>query len=179
MPGFSTIGDFSAKIQIAPKTPIIQSPSQNQNYVIQNKIRVAGVTMASQITGLSADELQQTITYYDGLGRAMQNVQTQANPDLQDIVTPIVYDPFGRVDKSYLPYASIGTGDGSYKVNAITEISSFYNPVGGTDLQLLGAIPRIPTPFAKTVFEPSPLNRIMEQGFPRNMWQPASTRTSG
>lgn len=99
MPGFSTGGDFSAKIQAAPKPPIIQNPSQNQNYIVENTIRVAGITDNSQIQGLSADELQQTVNYFDGLGRPIQKILVQGSPSLRDIVLPIAYDPFGREHK--------------------------------------------------------------------------------
>lgn len=180
-PGFSTTPGqtFSAKIQIAPKPPIVQNPSQNQNYIVENRIRVAGITNNSQIQGLSADELQQTITYYDGLGRPMQQIQTQASPSLQDIITPILYDPFGRIDKKYLSYSGAVTGDGSYKSDAINELNNFYNPAGGSNGQLPGGIPRIASPYSQTVFESSPLNRPLEQGAPGTPWQPSTTRTSG
>ncbi|WP_342333093.1 DUF6443 domain-containing protein [Pedobacter sp. FW305-3-2-15-E-R2A2] len=179
LPGFSTTGNFQALIQAAPALPMIQNPSANQNYIIENRIKTAGITTASQIQGLSADQLQQTVTYFDGLGRPIQNVRTQAAPGFQDIVTPILYDPFGRIDKNYLSYAGTGTGDGSFKTGALTEVTAFYNPTGGTESQLPGGIPRIPTPFSQTIFESSPLNRVLERGAPGNSWQPATVRTTG
>ncbi|PWG77853.1 DUF6443 domain-containing protein, partial [Pararcticibacter amylolyticus] len=90
----------------------------------------------------------------------------------RDLVTPFEYDPFGREAKKYLPYAD-PSANGSYKAGALTPgsgIMAFYNP-SGSEAQLPTGIPRIPSPFAETRFEPSPLNRVEEQGAPGSDWQ--------
>lgn len=169
LPGFSTNGDFHAKIQSAPKPPIIQNLSQNQNYIVDNTIKVPGITNTSQLQGLSADELQQTVSYYDGLGRKMQVVQTQGSPSLKDIVTPTIYDNFGREVFKYLPFVAINTtGDGSFKSgNPDALVKGFYNPLSPGAMDVATTL----YPFGETQFENSPLNRVVKQGAPGDAWQ--------
>ncbi|MEN2436889.1 DUF6443 domain-containing protein, partial [Weeksellaceae bacterium A-14] len=38
----------------------------------------------------------QSVTYYDGLGRPKQTIAIKASPTQKDVVTPIVYDGYGR-----------------------------------------------------------------------------------
>ncbi|WP_454045299.1 DUF6443 domain-containing protein [Chryseobacterium sp. Marseille-Q8038] len=45
----------------------------------------------------------ETVQYFDGLGRPKQIVNVKASPLGKDVVTPIVYDGFGRQVLDYLP----------------------------------------------------------------------------
>src|SRR5205823_5942551 len=45
----------------------------------------------------------ETITYFDGLGRAKQIISVKATPSGKDLVTPVTYDGFGRQTKNILP----------------------------------------------------------------------------
>ncbi|MCS3869423.1 RHS repeat-associated protein [Chryseobacterium ginsenosidimutans] len=45
----------------------------------------------------------ETVTYYDGLARAKQNILLNATPQEKDIVNRIEYDSYGIQSKSYLP----------------------------------------------------------------------------
>src|SRR4030042_1610736 len=96
--------------------------------------------------------MQESVAYYDGLGRPVQQVAWQGSPAMKDIVQPIVYDMFGRDSVKYLPYT--GGNDGSFKDNAVSEQNQFYQSLG------------YQYPYSKIVFEPSPLNRVLEQGAP-------------
>src|SRR5579872_7227325 len=51
-------------------------------------------------------DVKETAQYFDGLGRPLQTVVRQITPDSQplDLVTPVVYDAFGREVYKYLPY---------------------------------------------------------------------------
>jgi hypothetical protein len=95
----------------------------------------------------------------------------QASPTHKDIVTPNVHDKYGREFRKYLP-VTIGT-NGWYKENLLdTQLeytTTFYsNP---TD-DVAGDVP-----YAETVFEKSPLDRVIEQGAPGEAWQPGTDRT--
>lgn len=163
------------------KAAIGQAPSVNQNYVMESTVRVAGKKLETQLTGLPVSDVNRTIQYVDGLGRNLQTVRWKASPLLRDLVTPVAYDAFGREDKKYLPYSgTIATSNGSYKPAALTEQNSFYtDPTNPLGWQAPG-VTVIPnnTAFSKTVFEASPLNRVLEQGAPGAIWQPAATRTA-
>lgn len=143
--------------------------SHDKNFVLTISPRVEGFDTAA--LGYTAGDVNHSITYVDGLGRPMQNIQIKGSPTGNDIVQPIVYDPYGREDKKYLPYSA--TGDGSFKTNATTAATAFYDPTGsGTSgAQQSNGIVTIPDPFAQTVFEASPLNRPLLQGAPGDDWQ--------
>ncbi|WP_448105198.1 DUF6443 domain-containing protein [Pedobacter panaciterrae] len=161
--------------------PLASLPSQNQNYVVTNTVKKAEVFSTNLLAALTACDLNQTIQYFDGLGRPLQIVTVKGSPSLKDIVQPVAYDAFGREAIKYLSYADAGTANGSFKTNALTAgagVLSFYNPTGSSGTQQANGIVRTVSPFSQTVFEPSPLNRVLEQGAPGEAWQPGASRTA-
>ncbi|WP_316834923.1 DUF6443 domain-containing protein [Pedobacter nutrimenti] len=158
-----------------------QTPSADQNYIIETTLRTPGKTTESQLIGLPVAQANRSIKYFDGLGRPLQIVDWQATPTLRDLVTPIAYDAFGREEKKYLPYSGIvALSNGSYKPNALNEQAAFYTDPTNTSGWNAPGVTLIPgTAFSKTVFEASPLNRIQEQGFPGSTWQPVPGSSSG
>jgi RHS repeat-associated protein len=135
------------------------TPSSPQNYIYTRTILKDNVKTQADINALTPGDVRAEIRYFDGLGRAKQNVQVKASPNGNDIVAPISYDEYGRQDKSYLPYSAAGT-NGLYRPSALTEQLSFYTAPPTS------SIPVIPNPFSQTVFEASPLNRPLEAGAP-------------
>ncbi|WP_419699083.1 DUF6443 domain-containing protein [Mucilaginibacter sp. NFX135] len=167
--------------------PLANSFNQNQNYIVTSMPRHEGMQTvgatpnSGDFANRTSCELMQTVQYFDGLGRPLQTVQVKGSPLNKDVVQPFAYDQFGRETTKYLPYAAT-TADGSYKTDALsTGINGFYNPTGnGTSgTQQSNGIVVIPQPFAQTNFEPSPLNRVVEQGAPGTPWQPVAGNTTG
>ena len=157
------------------------SSSQNMNYIATYVPRVSGLTDATAVVNASPDktQVQTEIKYFDGLGRPIQTVKVKGSPNGRDLVQPIAYDSQSREAYKYLPYAVTGftNSDGSYKTNALTSgagVLNFYNPTGtGTSgNQQSNGIVVNPNPYGQTVFETSPLSRIVEQGAPGAPWQP-------
>jgi RHS repeat-associated protein len=150
------------------------TPSANQNYVMTLTPREA-FTDASALTSKTACEVMQTIQYIDGLGRPLQTVQVKGNPGATgDVIMPVAYDQFGREATKYLPYTTAIGAAGSYRSNALTSgsgVFDFYNPAGASGNQQGNGIVITSKPFAVTGFEASPLNRVVEQGFPGEPWQ--------
>ncbi|MGN8071588.1 DUF6443 domain-containing protein [Mucilaginibacter sp. 22184] len=146
-----------------------------QNYVATFMPRAAGMTTNTALNTNASDKnkVATTIQYFDGLGRPLQTVQRQASPQGNDIVQPFAYDQFGREAVKYLPYVPQTGTAGSYKADALTTgagQSQFYaTPPAG--------VTAISNPFSITNFEPSPLNRVIEQGAPGIDWQPAAGHT--
>lgn len=112
-------------------------------------------------------QVQSSASYFDGLGRNVQNVQYFGSPT-KDIIDLKRYDEFGRETIRNLPYTETHTLD--YRSSAIVDQSDFYTHPPAT-------IPSDKSPFARTVFEPSPLNRVIEQGAPGSAFQPGTDHT--
>lgn len=196
--GTITNGSYfhNTSISIEPNTDIVPGPGQtveffigcaplntslssDRNYIVTTIPRKnnyeAGVANGSGPSGsYTSCDVMQSIQYYDGLGRPSQTVQQKASPLGNDIVQPIEYDGYGREVKKYLPYPLVAvTGGGNYRTAAITEQNSFYTSPSPGVTAIPGAA------FAKAVFEPSPLNRVQEQGAPGAPWQPGTRDANG
>ena len=143
------------------------TPSPNQNYVQTLTPRVP-ISNAAALASQSICDVNQTIQYFDGLGRPVQTVQVKASPGFNDMVQPIAYDQYGRETTKYLPYANNPsvTSDGSFKSDAISvQQPAFYSGAWATN------VVQTPNPSASTAFEASPINRPLEQGAPGASWQ--------
>lgn len=138
------------------------------NYVITNDIQKTGITTDAQLQGLiiDKDQLNQSITYLDGLSKSIQSIYTQASPTKQDLVEFTNYDAAGRQVRQYLPYSA--GNDGGYKTDALAVQPTFYQNLKGDN-----------TAFSESRFDNSPLNRIIEQSSPGTTWQLANTAAEG
>lgn len=139
---------------------------QNQNYIIERVYQQAGGKEDSALV---------TVKYFDGLGRPLQTVAVGMSPNRKDIVTPIGYDALGREHRKYLPYEASST-TGLYHPHDLTPAgytsTEQYKYYSKTLTNTNTDIPDTDYPFAETVFEASPLNRVLEQGAPGEEWQP-------
>jgi RHS repeat-associated protein len=124
---------------------IAQTPSAGKNSIMEKMPREAMTTVA----GATHTTVQTAIQYFDGLGRPTQTILYRASPDAsKDIVASYTeYDGFGRAYKSLLPTPS-DVLTGAYQTAPQTLAQSFY---GGDTY-----------PYKQSVFENSPLNRVVE-----------------
>ncbi|MGJ1448160.1 DUF6443 domain-containing protein, partial [Sphingobacterium spiritivorum] len=163
-PGFHIPSGSTVRIYTSSSLqthPVLQTqPSGNQNYILTRTFRKAGVTLANLSQSRTVEEENQSIQYFDGLGRPLQSIQVMASPTHKDIVQHTEYDGFGRESKKYLPYAASGSMDGSYKPTAGVDVMNYYSPTVGWD----AAVKKTGYPYAETQFENSPLNRVQAQG---------------
>jgi len=135
--------------------------SQNQNYIITSVPYKA----VDSGTALNNTNSNITIQYFDGLGRPIEQVQAGITPLGRDLVTYQEYDAFGREDKTWLP-AVVANNNGAFidfdtykSKSASTYNNTAYNFVEDAK------------PYAYPVYEPSPLNRVIEQYGPGANWQ--------
>ncbi|WP_348619721.1 DUF6443 domain-containing protein [Pedobacter lusitanus] len=152
---------------------IASNPSADQNYILTRVFKKPGIKddAAAGSNGYKTSEVNQSIQYFDGLGRPLQTVTVQGSPSFADVVQPVVYDAFGREAVKYQPYA-IGSNGGGYRGSGVTEQGAFYTtPPAG--------IAATANAYGVTVFESSPLNRVLEQGAPGAAWQPVSGNSTG
>lgn len=150
--GKSTNGDILTKIEGVKNVAI--SPSSNQNYIL---------TITPTITSTSIDAFTEngalnTIQYFDGLGRPVQEIQVKASANEADLVTYQEYDDYGRESNTWLPATAIANNGAFISRN---------NYVG----KALTTYANDPKTFTKLVYEDSPLNRVLEQYGPGQDWQ--------
>ncbi|MEP7237574.1 MAG: DUF6443 domain-containing protein [Ferruginibacter sp.] len=136
--------------------------------LISTTIKKEAVTDATQITTLTASEQVQTLQYIDGFGRGIESIVKAGSPTGKDIINFTKYDEFGRVSKAYLPYEATTTS-GLYidPANAITAQASFYSTNTTAN-----KIANDASPFSQTVYETSPLQRVLKQGGVGDGFQP-------
>jgi len=165
------------------KTTYCASPL---NYVISRTIFQDNVFTKSDVDGLPIENLNETIVYYDGLGRPMQQIHTANSPAKNDLVLPFQYDDFGREKLKFLPYVS-NASKRTYKTTALkdpaqdniqmTDLARYRTGAQYLYYQSAPTVANDQFPYAETGFEPSPLNRVTSQGAPGAAWQPDGTNS--
>ena len=111
------------------------------------------------------------VVYFDGLGRPIQEIYVAGSPMGKDLIQPIIYDNLGRVKKEYLPYAYDQLGlntPGAYRTAPINEQKNFYQTYYEEDPDYT---------FSEKIFDGSPLNKLMKQGFPGEPWDVETGRS--
>ncbi|MFD2904395.1 DUF6443 domain-containing protein [Sphingobacterium anhuiense] len=173
--GFTIPSGRNVTISIVAFPTLVSQPSAGQNYILKKTFREAGVTLLNLNASRNIGQENQTVQYVDGLGRPLQTVQLMASPTYKDIIQHIEYDGFGRESKKYLPYGENTATNGSYRTNVGTQVLNYYAATA-TGKGWDSHVKKTPNPYAVTVFENSPLNRVLEQGAPGLAWQPATDR---
>ncbi len=102
---------------------ISNAQSTSKNYISTKVYQKAVDT--SQIPTTTNDDQIQTITYFDGLGRPIQENSVRAGGDQGDIVTYHQYDSFGREASMYLPFG-LPNNNGDYEPNADTYAQEYH-----------------------------------------------------
>ncbi|MDO3696019.1 DUF6443 domain-containing protein, partial [Wenyingzhuangia sp. chi5] len=139
----------------------------NQNYVYTITPQVP--TYEFNFSSLKNDQKIETVNYYDGLGRPMQNIAIHAGGKGEDIITHIAYDEFGRQNKDYLPYTTTNNL-GGFISTAESDVLTYYDQSKyDVDFPSMG-ISTI-NPFSEKELEASPLNRVLKQAAPGKDWK--------
>ncbi|HWB93111.1 MAG TPA: DUF6443 domain-containing protein [Puia sp.] len=153
-----------------PSGYIVSGQSPLVNYV-RVRDAMGRITDSVQFAAAGYSDVQETTTYFDGLGRPLQTVQRQHSPGSSpvDIVAPVVYDQFGREVYKYLPYAasSGNTSDGGLKQDPFTDQQNFYQNVYPAQQP---AYTGEQVYYGQTNYEASPLNRVLQTMAPGNSW---------
>ena len=161
---------FVSTIALAQQTQHI-----NKNYVISTGYQVETQDGETGLSGqaLTPDDKTQSIIYYDGLGRPEQTITQQAGGNKEDIISPVVYDQYGRQVKEYLPYSRISSSlDYELPDEMMPALNSQYLAKYLNELN-----PSIPNPFSEKVLEASPIGRVLEQAAPGQDWAVGSGHT--
>ncbi|HTG55274.1 MAG TPA: DUF6443 domain-containing protein, partial [Niabella sp.] len=144
----------------------------------------APTTDGASLPARPLTEVKEATQYFDGLGRPLQtvikkgsmvttdvvNVNTDA-ANAKDLVTPVLYDAFGREQYKFLPFAA-STADGLFKTDPFIQQQGFMdNQYGsqGNDKNY---------GYSQTIFEASPLNRPLAQFAPGASWAGTATQVN-
>jgi RHS repeat-associated protein len=135
----------------------VKAPSLDQNYIITTIYKQPTTTV---FVNPDPNKAQVNITYFDGLGRPMQQIANQQSATGKDIVTNVEYDDFGRQTKDYLPFASTASNM-AYDQNALTNTLLYYQKA---------IYDNTANPFSEKKLESSPLDRVLKQAAPGSDW---------
>jgi len=145
---------------------LVLGQSQDQNYI---KTTIRKVPSLYPTTILQTPEAASTqVTYFDGLGRPIQQIAHKQSTSKKDIISHIEYDAFGRQTKEYLPYVS-NNQDFYYDFSSQLNVLSFYS----TNNEALTGNTNFETtinPFSEKQLDNSPLNRVHKQAAPGDAW---------
>lgn len=119
---------------------------------------------SSNFNTLTKDEINQSVTYFDGLGRPVQVTAVGQGANGSDIITPTEYDGYGRQEKEYLPYW-LSNSTANYPRIAIASSLSTLNGVYNSP-----KYDNTTNPFSQKKLESSPLNRVLKQAAPGTDW---------
>ena len=111
----------------------------------------------------------ETVTYFDGLGRAKQTIQIKGGKTPNnDLVIPIIYDCFGRQVRDYMPIPQNGSNNGGiYPQSSDCSTDGNAFPVA-SPTPIYSSAEKI---YSRKVLENSPLDRIQQQIQPGADWQ--------
>ena len=172
-PGFSFTAS-NGKSLLLQINPLICTSGENGKDILSEKGLpsftdenfIYTISYTHPTTKVDASKGLESAQYFDGLGRPYQTVQRAITPNGSDLVVYQEYDNFGRESKVWLPGVSQGNGAIVHPENIGNLVKASHK--GDNN------------PFSRPVYEPSPLNRIVEQYGPGEKWytQEASVKTA-
>ncbi len=165
---------LSVVLFFLPSINMAQTTDAN-NYVMEWTVKTPE-TNEAVIPTLPAEKARLSTAFFDGIGRPSQQVLRQGSlatgNTATDLVSFHVYDVNGREPDVYLPFAANTQGgntsvnDGGFKTALATQQNYFmqqmYNTQGESHF------------YSKTIFEPSPLNRVVKTMAAGFNWNGAS-----
>lgn len=143
----------------------VNGQDKNQNYTISTTYKQPTSTSVSD-PDINVANVQ--VSYYDGLGRPIQQIAHKQSNTGKDIITHVEYDVYGRQIKEYLPYVSTSASL-SFLPGAQTDLSSFY---ASPSIATTGnpSFESTLNPFSERQLENSPLNRVFKQAAQGDPW---------
>ncbi|SKA40026.1 RHS repeat-associated core domain-containing protein [Chitinophaga eiseniae] len=162
--GYSVSAQLPGGPSLSAATPVALPSAYTVpviNYVRTWEPSVPMTDPAAVMANGQVADVKQTTQYFDGLGRLLQTVAKGMSDSGKDIVSPVVYDAFGREQYKYLPYRDMAS-DGKFKTSPFSVQQQFY--------QSSGNYPGEKIFYSQTAFEASPLNRVLKTYAPGNSW---------
>jgi RHS repeat-associated protein len=158
--------------QIPRTVPAAYGAAVKKNY-IRTWDATAPEAVANTLITRQLKDVKQATQYFDGLGRPLQTVVKEGSLETvsgikKDMISAAEYDAIGREPFKYAAFVST-TSDGIFKLDPFQQQASFMNAQYGTQSETFF--------YSQSVFEPSPLNRVLETYAPGNSWAGSSWKT--
>ncbi|MBO9200793.1 MULTISPECIES: DUF6443 domain-containing protein [Niastella] len=146
------------------KLTLVPANWEDKNYIRKYNVLVPGINNQQQIDQLPIGQKLQSTTYFDGLGRVVEQVDREVATPAQaggvwgDVVQFSEYGELRRETKKYLPY-STAKESGKFKTVPATDQAQYYaNMYSETSA------------YASLEFEPNSLNRVKNGKKPGSSW---------
>jgi RHS repeat-associated protein len=137
--------------------------TEQEHYVVTYVPKKPFTTLDTD--NINVNDVAVAVSYVDGLGRPIQSVNVKASASGNDIVQHAEYDSIGRETHKYLPYVK-SVNPGMFDREAAKGQKAYYMSDQVQEVTT--------TPYAVTVFDNTPLNRVDKQGAPGEDWQPVA-----
>ncbi|MDX8568638.1 DUF6443 domain-containing protein [Elizabethkingia sp. HX XZB] len=167
LPGFNAaspaVNSFRASLGASSNpnpTPNYNSPNPTASISVNENYIYSRTYLAPRSSSDPAAPQQQSISYFDGLGRPKQELSIKSTPNGQDLVSDIPYDSFGRQVQSWLP-VPMGSKNGNIQSGVQTAASGYYKKADGSI---------DPLAYGEKTLENSPLDRVLAQAAPGSDW---------
>ncbi len=167
LPGFNAaspaVNSFRASLGASSNpnpTPNNYAPDPTASISVNENYIYSRTYLAPRSSSDPAAPQQQSISYFDGLGRPKQELSIKSTPNGNDLVTDIPYDSFGRQVQSWLP-VPMNTLNGNIQSGVQAAARNHYKKAdGSTD----------PLAYGEKTLENSPLDRVLAQAAPGSDW---------
>ncbi|OPC25047.1 DUF6443 domain-containing protein, partial [Elizabethkingia bruuniana] len=167
LPGFNAaspaVNSFRASLGASSNpnpTPNYESPNPTASISVNENYIYSRTYLAPRSSSDPAAPQQQSISYFDGLGRPKQELSIKSTPNGQDLVSDIPYDSFGRQVQSWLP-VPMNTLNGNIQSGVQAAASGYYKRADGS---------ADPLAYGEKTLENSPLDRVLAQAAPGSDW---------
>ncbi len=154
-----------------PNTLSLNLPVTSGDYIATERINLtdgfhATGTVRARIVDFN-ENLLEYISYYDGLGRPIQNIARGQSANGNDIIRLTDYDQFGRESSTYLPF-SVQQNSGNAIDNPVNEQVNYYRAAYDD-----------PYGLSFNKYDESPLNRVVESSSPGTDFRILSGNVNG
>jgi len=143
----------------------------NSQTVTENYIKTTSFLIETSDGNVTDDQKIESITYYDGLNKPKQGISLRAGGNREDLITPIIYDQFGRKVKNYLPLTVIDNGANYYTGNIESQLKTFYSNKFPDDFNSANSNWDWDNPYFENLYDDSPLNKVKEVSSPGFDWR--------
>lgn len=161
IPSYITLNSTTNTSEYTASQGIVLKPGFHNTY---------GASVVLKINPIGTEAIK-NISYFDGLGRKIQEIGIGQSPNHKDIIYHYEYDAFGRQSQDYLPYEEVTGVLGSFRSNdQKLAIKNYYKTNYPDDFSGISNV-NLVNPNTDREYDSSPLNRILKQATPGKDWK--------